>query len=124
MLILGQRSKEVVDRPAQAAAIRDLPDANQPLVNRERPVGRDDVDVVRFERLTILRVMDTERRGPGQQFRHQAVVRGIEVHDDDKAEPRLRRHRAEEPFEGVETAGRGTQAHDGKTAAAHRRRRT
>jgi hypothetical protein len=40
-------------------------------------------------------------------------VRRIEVHDDDKAEPGLWRHRAEERPKDFETAGRGAKAHDG-----------
>jgi hypothetical protein len=59
----------MINRSAQTSAICHLPDANQALVNRERPVGWNDVDAIRLERLAIAGLLDPKRGRLGQKLR-------------------------------------------------------
>ena len=115
--------------PRKLPAIRHLPHAEETLIDRERAVRRDDVDVVGFERLAILGVRDREPCHVGKKLGHEALMRRIEVHDDNEDEPGLWRHGAEERLERLEAAGRRPQADNEATPGnrlvrCRRRRRT
>ena len=51
-------------------------------------------------------------RPPGQQFVHETAEIGGKVLDDDEGHARLGGHLLEEPFQGLQPAGRGANAHD------------
>ena len=102
----------MVDHAAQAPAIRHLPHTDETLIDRQRSVRRDDVDVVGFERLAILGVRDREPSDIGEKLGQEAFMRRIEVNDDNEDEPGLRRHGAEERLERLEAAGRCPEAND------------
>jgi len=46
---LGQRPQEVVDGAPEAPPIGHLADAEQTLIDRQRAIGRNDVDMIRLE---------------------------------------------------------------------------
>ena len=105
----------MVDHAAQAPAIRHLPHTDETLIDRQRSVRRDDVDVVGFERLTIVGVRDREPSDIGEKLGQEAFMRRIQVDDDHEDEPGLWRHGAEERLERLEAAGRCPEADDDAT---------
>jgi hypothetical protein len=94
----------VINGAPQAPTIRDLSDSQETLIDRQRAVGRYDVDVVPLQGLAVPRLLDGERRDMGQQLGHEALVRRIEVYDHDEHEPGHGRHGTEERLEGLEAA--------------------
>lgn len=67
--------------------------------------GRDDVDVIDFERLPVSCLLNLKASHSGQQLRHQALVRRIEVNDDDEDQSAVGWDSAEECLECLEAAG-------------------
>jgi hypothetical protein len=63
--------------------------------------------VVALESHTVGGVLDRHRRVPGQQLDHHALMRRIEMLDQDEGHAAVGRQRVEEILEGLETAGRG-----------------
>jgi len=120
-MILGERAQEDVDRPplaARRARPRGLEDA---VLDRQRLIGSDDVNVIGRDRG---RPAHLDHRQPGaaaEQLGQVALVGGIQMGGDDEGDAGTRRHGAEHLLERLEAARRGPYTDDGKLGHASSR---
>jgi hypothetical protein len=81
--------------------------------NRQVPVGRDHVDVVRLDPHFVHNLDHRHRRVPVKQFRRKAFVHGGEVLDEHEGHARVAGHVDEQLLEGIQAASRRPDAdHD------------
>ena len=78
--------------------------------------GRDHVDVVGLDLQPVLGLRDRHGRRALQQLDQHALVRGVEVLDDDEGHAAVLGHAAEELLERLQPAGRGADARRSGTA--------
>ncbi len=86
----------------------------RPVQNGEVPVGGDHIDAIR---LNLHPILDLEHRHSGsalEQFHHDALVRRVQVLDDDKGHAALLGHVSQERLQRLQPAGGSADAHDGK----------
>ena len=88
---------------------------------RQILVGRNHIDAVGGQRHAIAGLHHRHRGHPLQQLGQRTAVAGVKMLDDDEGHAARRRHMAEKGFECLETAGRTTDADNGKTGTGQRR---
>ncbi len=111
-LILGERGKEGIDRPAELGLRQARPQAQHAPLERERRVGRDDIDVAGRDRSLVVDRVHRHLRVAGQQLAEHARMVRIQVLHVDQGEPRVRRHMFEETLERFQTSGGRADAHN------------
>ncbi len=116
--VLGQRTEEEVDRQVETARRRLRQEVQHAVEDRDVLARRDDVDAVGLHRLAIRDLRDGHRGRALEQLHHRALVRGVEVLDDDVGHPAARRHVPEELLERLEAPGRRADADDGEAPRA------
>ena len=79
-------------------------------------LGRDDVDVIGFDRKPVARLDDRHAGGAGQEIGQPALVAGIEVLHEHEGHPGLRRQIGQELGEGLQAPGGSADPDDGKRA--------
>ena len=77
-------------------------------------VRRDHIDAVRPDLGAILDLDDFHAGGALEQFGHDALVRRVQVLDDDKGHAAARRHVLQELLQGLQSPGGSADADDGE----------
>jgi hypothetical protein len=111
-LIFGQRTEEAVDRAAAAARPVGLGHPQQAVVDRQRRIRGDDIDMIRLDPRLVRHQAHRHRRMAGEQLRHQRLVPRIEVLDHHERHAAVRGHGGEQLLEGFEPSGGRTHSHD------------
>ena len=109
-VLRGERAEEKIDRRALPARLVEFGDGEMLIGDEKLPVGRNDVDMSRLERDAAVDLGDRHpgpRREDGRQF---ALVRRIEMDDDDESRVDLVGQAFEERLQGADAAGRGPNA--------------
>ena len=86
------------------------------LLDRELLVGRDHIDMVGLDFDRPLELHDRHPGASAQQLGKVALLRGIQMGRDHKAEPAIFRKGAEELLQGFEATCRRADAHDRKVS--------
>jgi hypothetical protein len=117
VLVLGQGSKEEVDRQPQASRCGRFQQLQGTIQKGHVPVGRNDVGTVRLNRHPVLDLEDLHPRVAFDQIRkHALVVRGQVLHQDKShAAVGIGGHARKEGFERRQSPGRRADADNGKT---------
>jgi hypothetical protein len=82
-MCVGKRPEEHVDGRATVLALCHLRQPQCPVSDLEPPVGRDDINVVRFEANRMCHLCYRDRGSGLQNFSKLAVVIGREVQNHD-----------------------------------------
>jgi len=80
-------------------------------------VRRDDIDAAGLDPGAILDLDDLHGGGTLEQLRQDALVRRVQVLDDDKGHADAVRHIFQEQFHGLQSPGGSADADDGELAA-------
>ena len=112
--VVGQGAEEEIDRQAQAPGRRRVEQVQHPVQDGHVLVGRDHVDVVRLDLHPVLDLDDRHGGGALEQLHHDALVRRVQVLDDDKGHAALLRHVAQEQLQRLQPAGGSADADDGE----------
>jgi hypothetical protein len=122
LLVLGERAEEEVDGEVEAARRHLREEVEHAMQDGHVLVRRDDVHAVALDLLAVLDLDHGHRRRALEQLHHRALVRRVEVLDDDVGHPAVGRHVLEELLERLEPAGRRADADDGEGALVLGRR--
>ena len=114
LLVLRQGAEEEINRQAQPARRRRLEQVQDPVQDGHVLVRRDHIDAVRPHPGAILDLDDFHAGGALEQFGHDALVRRVQVLDDDKRHAAARRHVPQKLLQGLESPGGGADADDGE----------
>ena len=112
-MLLRERAEEEIDRRAPPARLVEFGDGEVLVGDEQLAVGRNDVDVSGLERDRAVDLGDRHpgpRREDGRQF---ALVRRIEMDDDDESRVDLLGEVFEECLQSADAAGRGSNS-DGR----------
>ena len=118
--VIGQGAEEEIDRQAQAPGRRRLEQVQHPVQDGQVLVGRDHVDAVRLDLHPVLDLDDRHGGGALEQLRQHALVRRVQVLDDDEGHAAALRHVLAKLLERLQPAGRGADADDGERALRSR----
>ena len=100
-----ERAEEEIDRRALPARLVELGD-RQMLVGRQKlPVGRNDIDVARFEGHAAGDLRHRHSRSGRENAGKLALVPGIEMHDDNESRVDIVRQTFEKHLQGVNAPG-------------------
>ena len=110
--LLRQRAQEEVEGQARAVALPRFGEPQAPSADREIGTRRNEIDMLALERHPVCCLLHLHRRMAGQQIDHHALVRRIEMLDQNEGHAGVGRERVEEPPEGIEAAGRGAEPDD------------
>ena len=113
-LLLGQRTKEVVDREMRRPGVSARRDDQATLLDREVAVGRDDVGVVAADHEAVGRLQHRHLRRSRQQLTELAGVVRVEVLDQDEGESGPLGDAVEELRERFEPSRGSADADDGE----------
>ena len=114
--MLGHRAKECVDGRALAVRLAELDRGYFVVLDLQRPVGRDHIDMVRLQLLALFHLHHRHGGAGGNDGGQFAADIRIEMDDDDKGGAGVPGQRAEERLQGLDTAGRGADGDDGRMA--------
>ena len=81
-------------------------------------VRRDHINAVRLDPGAVLDLADLHGGNALEQFRQDALVRRVQVLDDDKGHAAAHRHIFQEQFQDLQPPGGSADADDGEWAAA------
>ncbi len=115
LLVIGQRAEEEINRQAQTARRKRIKQMEHAVQDGHILVGRDDIHAVRFDPHPILDLKNLHACAALEQFHHDALVRRVEVLDDDKRHAAVFGHVSEEQFQRLQSACRSADADDGET---------
>ena len=87
----GQRLEELVDGGRVRVVTLPVPQVQAAIGDRQRPVRREHIDVIRLDRLPIDGILNRHRGSQGQQARQLTAVDGGEVGQQDERHPSVRR---------------------------------
>ena len=116
--VLGQGAEEEINRQTQSARRRRFEQVQHPVQDGHVLVGRDHIDAVRLDPRAVLDLDDLHAGGALEQFGHDALVRRVQVLDDDKGHAAVLRHMPQKLLQGLQPAGGGADADDGKRHAS------
>ncbi len=114
-----ERKKKSIGRrsPRGAAGSKQV---QRPVEDGHVLVGRDHVDVVRLDLHAVPDLDDLHGGGALEQLHHDPLVGRVQVLDDDEGHAASRGHVLQEQLQGLQAAGGGADADDGKSAARGR----
>ena len=107
--VFGERAQEEVERHARAVPLARLREPKYAGADRKIEPRRDDIDMIALDRHALRRFPHRHRRVGGQQGGHHALVRRIEVLDQDEGHAGVGRERLEELAERLQSPGRGAE---------------
>lgn len=113
-LIACQRGQEDVDRVALSAVGFGFAGAELPRLDGHDTVRGQDTNRTRFDPIPVPGRAYVHPGRPCKDFRQHADMLGIEMGDDHKCHRRFARHQPQQFLQRFQTAGRSTDAHDGK----------
>lgn len=111
-LVLGERSEEGIDRPAVLPRWRWLAQLQHPMLDGERGVRRNHIDVVAFDDRAIRRFQHRHVGAPADEFGQQAALVRRQVLDQDEGNVLIGFHVPEEGPVRLQPAGRGADTDD------------
>ncbi len=117
-LVLGERDEEPVDHGLPLLRRHRHPHAQPAALDRERGVGRDDVEVVALDRHPVRGLQHRHLGVAAEQLREHARALGHQVLDQDEGHAAVRRQVLEEGLVGLEPARRGADADDQQRRSA------
>jgi len=104
-LVVRQGAEEEVDGEAQAPGRRRDEQVERTVKDGHILVWRYHIDVVRLDRSAVLDLDDLHGGGALEELRHDALVRRVQVLDDDKGHSAALRHVLQKLLEGLQTPG-------------------
>ena len=110
--VIGQGAEEEIDGQAQAPGRHRREQVQHTVQDGHVPVRRDHIDAVRLDVGAILDLDDLHGGAALQQFHHDALVRRVQVLDDDKGHAAGFRHFPQELFQRLQPPGRSADADD------------
>ena len=113
--ILRERTEKHVDRAALGMAVLDLMKSERPALDRQRRVGRQNVNAVRLNLLAIARDMDGQAGVAREYVREEAFAIWGEVRDNHKGHAEIGGDGFEELLEGPQPTGGSANANDGES---------
>ena len=116
--VVRQGAEEEVDGQAQTPGRRRIEQVEYPVEDGHILVGWYHIDVVRLDCRAVLDLDDLHGGGALEELRHDALVRRVQVLDDDKGHTACLRHVLQELFEGLQPSGGGANADNGKLGIA------
>ena len=114
LLILRKGTKEQIDGQAQPAWRRRFEQVQETVQDGHVTVRRNHIDAVRPDLRAILDLDDLHAGGTLEQLRHDALVRRVQVLDDDKRHAAAPRHVPKKLLECIEPPCGGANADDRK----------
>ncbi len=114
MLVLGQRLEEIINRALRSAGLRPRLDHQDPLLDGQARVGRDDINVIGQDRLAVGSLAHGHRGDSAQKLGQRALMRRIEMLDQHEAQARIGRQMLEQFHERFQPARRRANPNDGK----------
>ncbi len=116
LLVMRQGAEEEINRQAQAARRDSIEQVQTPVQDGHVLVRRDHIDAVRLNPRAVLDLEDLHAGCALEQFGHDALVRRVQVLDNDKRHAASCRSVPQKQLQGLQSAGRGANADDGKRA--------
>jgi len=113
-VIFGKGGEEHIDRRPFTIPSRELPKTEPPRADGQDRAGRENIDMVRFDQLTVPCVDYRHMASAADDLGQQAIAVRREVGDDHKSHAVVRRHGSEECLQRLDPARRGADADDGK----------
>jgi hypothetical protein len=113
-LIFGKGGEEHIDRRPFTFPSREVPKTEPPRADGQARAGWENIDMLRFDRLTVSCVGYRHLASSADDLGQHAIAVRREVGDDHKAHAVVRRHGSEECLQRLDPTGRGTDAHDRK----------
>src|SRR5262249_35852338 len=116
----GQGEEKGVDRRTLPARLDQRPEAQVILRHGERAVAGNDVDMVALDRHGVAGLDDRDLGAAAEHGGERALVRRIEMLDDDIGDAAVRLEQRQQRFERTDAAGRGADADDRNLAITTR----
>lgn len=120
-VVLGQRAQQEIERQPRTASGLGLRKVQDVLTDGQVCSGRDDVEVLAFDRHPVLRLPHGQGRRSGEQIHHQTFVGGIEMLDEDEGHAGAGGKRSDQARARFEPARRGADADDHEIVTPARR---
>ena len=111
---MRQAFEEVVDRAAQPARLVEIGQVQASVADQHPRTGGNGIDMTRLQHRAVGRLLHAERGAPVQQFGQNAVMRRVQVLDDDISSRVLAPDVAQQVVQRLEPTGRGADADDGE----------
>jgi hypothetical protein len=112
-LVLGKLAEEQVDRMVQPVRARMRRDREPAIPNAHRMAGRQDIDLVRLQRRTVLGGGHLHVGIAGENLGEVTVPVRCHMGQNDAAQPRPSRHPPEEQLQRLQASGRSADANHG-----------
>ena len=112
--VVRQGAEEEVDGQAQTPGRGRIEQVECAVEERHVLVGRYHVDAVRLDYCAVLDLDDRHGGGALEELRHDALVRRVQVLDDDEGHAACSGHVLQELIERLQPSGGGADAHDGE----------
>ena len=113
-LIFGKGGEEDIDRRPLSLPSREVPKTEPPRADVQGRAGRKNIDMLRFDPLTVSCVDYRHTASAADDLGQQAIAVRREVGDNHKSDAVVRRHGSEERFQRLYPARRSADADDGK----------
>ena len=110
----GQRAEQVVDGHVQPAGRRPRSEGQCRAVQGHVRIGRQNIDVIYFDREAIDRFPDRHRGGSGEDVRQLRLAVRFQVHDEEQRQTGIGRQGTQQFDEGFQSAGGCADADHGK----------
>ena len=118
--VIGQGAQKEINRQPQPARRGRIEQVQDPVQDGHVLVRRNHIDALRLNPGAVLDLHHLHAGGALQQLGHDALVRRVEVLDDDIGHAAAWRHVAQEQFQRLQPPGGGADADDGKGAGRRR----
>ena len=112
--VMRQAFEKVVDWAAQPARLVEIGQMQASVADQHPRAGGDGIDMTRLQHRAVGRLLHAERGAPVQQFGQNAVMRRVQVLDDDIGSRVLAPDVAQQVVQRLEPPGRGADADDGE----------
>src|SRR5580704_499765 len=112
LLLRSQRSEKSVDGPRNSIVCRSRLKPEKPIVQRKRLVGKQNVEVMRLELLSILDRVDRHLGMAFDNFGEKALLVRRKMRDQDKGHAGIWIEVFEDFLKGLEAARRGAKPYD------------
>jgi hypothetical protein len=110
--VVREGLQKAVDRQVQSAILPALQEEQPPMMQPERAIRRDDVDVVGLDRLAVRGLSHRHPGRPDQQIGQHARMCRIQMLDEHEGHTGARRQMVQQTPEDIESAGRGPDPDD------------
>ncbi len=112
--MLRQRLEQAIDRVADAAPLGRLGHAQPAVIDCQRGIRRDHIDMVGLDGHTVGGLGDRHGAVLTQHVRQPAFAGGVEMHHNQEGHAAVGRHRLEQADQRLDAASRGAATYDGE----------